>query len=182
MADLDDLSGLMRRARQGDDEAYRRFLQRAAAWLRPVVRRGLAAAQRSDADLEDIVQETLLAMHLKRDTWDVSLPIEPWMRAIAHHKLVDHLRRRGHRQHLDIDDYIDTLEAPDGPDPVAGVDARRLLAELPERQRRIVEEISMNGRHAAEVAAMLDTTEGAIRVALHRALKALATIYRKGLT
>ena len=48
-------------------------------------------------DSEDIVQDALLAMHLKRDTWDDSQPLEPWLRAIAHHKMVDHLRRRHRR-------------------------------------------------------------------------------------
>ncbi len=67
----------MRRARQGDDEAYRRLLGHVSVWLRVVVRRGLVAAGRGTADCEDVVQEALLAMHLKRDTWDEAQPLEP---------------------------------------------------------------------------------------------------------
>ena len=100
----------MRLARQGDDEAYRRLLGQVAVWLRVVVRRGLASAGRGPADCEDIVQEALLAMHLKRDTWDEARPIEPWLRAIARHKLADYLRRRGFHDHVDIDDYADAPE------------------------------------------------------------------------
>ena len=107
MTQPEELAALMRRARQGDDEAYRRLLVCVSLWLRPVVRRGLLAAGRRPEDGEDIVQETLLAMHLKRDTWDAAQPIEPWLRAIARYKLVDHLRRRGLREHVDIDDYAD---------------------------------------------------------------------------
>lgn len=178
MADPTELSALMRRARQGDDEAYRRLLLLTAGWLRSVVRRGLTAAGRGIADSEDIVQETLLAIHLKRDTWDEAQPLEPWVRAIARHKLADHLRRRGYRDHVDIDDHADVLAAAE-PDAAATIDSQRLLAGLPERQRRIVEEVSLAGRRAAEVAVQFGMSEGAVRVALHRALKALAAAYRK---
>jgi RNA polymerase sigma-70 factor (ECF subfamily) len=179
LADPDDLSALMRLARKGDDEAYRRLLLLVAAWLRTVVRRGLIAAGRGTADCEDVVQEALLAMHLKRDTWDESQPVEPWVRAIARYKLVDHLRRRGFHDHLDIDDHAGSLAAADEADAGAAIDSQRLLADLPERQRRIVEAISIEGRRAAEVATRLGMSEGAVRVALHRALKALAAAYRR---
>jgi RNA polymerase sigma-70 factor (ECF subfamily) len=179
LADPHDLSTLMRLARQGDDEAYRRLLLRIAVWLRTVVRRGLVAAGRGTADCEDVVQETLLAMHLKRDTWDESQPIEPWVRGIARYKLLDHLRRRGFHDHLDVDALAATLPSAGEPDAGAAIDSRRLLAGLPERQRRIVEEISIEGHRAAEVAGRLGMSEGAVRVALHRALKALAAAYRR---
>lgn len=175
-----DLSTLMRAARRGDDDAYRRLLTAVAAWLRGIARRGLATAGRGIDDSEDIVQETLLAMHLKRDTWDETQPIEPWLRAIAHHKLVDHLRRRGFAPHVDIEDLADTLAAPVDTDADGAADARHLLSGLPERQRRIVESISMEGESAREVGVRLGMSEGAVRVALHRALKALADAYRQG--
>jgi len=179
LSNPEDLSALMRAARKGDDEAYRRLLTHVAVWLRAIARRGLAAAGRRLEDSEDIVQETLLAMHLKRDTWDETQPLEPWLRAIARHKLVDHLRRRGFTDHLDIDDHADTLAAPTAEEAGSAADTRHLLASLPERQRRIVEGVSLEGRSAREVGARLGMSEGAVRVALHRALKALANAYRK---
>ena len=179
MSNSDDLSSLMRAARLGDDAAYRRLLMQVATWLRGITRRSLAAAGRRVDDSEDIVQETLLAMHLKRDTWDETQPLEPWLRAIARHKLVDHLRRRGVTDHVDIEDLSETLAAPAN-DPVGpAADARRLLAGLPERQRRIVEGVSLDGQSAQEVGARLGMSEGAVRVPLHRALKALAAAYRR---
>jgi len=169
----------MRSARQGDDGAYRRLLVRVTLWLRVVVRRGLVSAGRGPAECEDIVQETLLAMHLKRDTWDGTRPIEPWLRAIARHKLTDHLRRRGYRDHFDIDQWSDSAELSVEVEAATGMDTKRLLESLPDRQRTIVSEISIEGRSAADVAASLGMSEGAVRVALHRALKSLATLYRR---
>lgn len=168
----------MRAARQGSDESYRRLLVEVAAWLRGVVRRGLVVAGGNAAEGEDIVQEAMLAMHLKRDSWDETRPLEPWLRAIARHKLADHLRRRGLNHHVDIDDWANSLEIAVEPDRPAQLDSRRLLESLPERQRSIVQAISLEGRSAAEVARGLGMSEGAVRVALHRALKALAVLYR----
>jgi len=179
LTDQSDLSALMRLARQGDDEAYRRLLGHASVWLRNVVRRGLTLAGRSTADTEDVVQETLLAMHLKRETWDETQTLEPWLRAIARHKLTDYLRRRGLHDHVDIDDCMDAPEMAVGADSSTAMDTRRLLAELPVRQRRIVEEISLEGRRAADVAVRLGMSEGAVRVSLHRALKTLAIAFRR---
>ena len=113
-------------------------------------------------------------MHLKRDTWDETQPLEPWLRAIARHKLVDHLRRRGVTDHVDIEDLAETLAGPISDPAGSTADARHLLAGLPERQRHIVEGISLEGQSAREVGIRLGMSEGAVRVTLHRALKALA--------
>ena len=130
-------------------------------------------------DSEDIVQETLLAMHLKRDSWDDKQPLEPWLRAIARHKLVDQLRRRGFRDHVDIDDHAGTLAAPQAGETGASADARQMLSSLPKHQRHIVEAISIEGCSARDVGVRLGMSEGAVRVALHRALKVLAAAYRR---
>jgi len=137
------------------------------------------SAGRGPAESEDIVQESLLAIHLKRDSWDESRPIEPWLRAIARHKLTDHLRRRGFHDHVDIDDWSNSLEVAVDVEAPAVVDSRLLLESLPERQRVIVHQISLEGRSASDVAARLGMSEGAVRVALHRALKTLAAFYRR---
>ena len=179
MSHSEDLSALMRLAREGDAAAYRRLLECVALWLRGIVRRGLTRTGRGTEDSEDIVQETLLAMHLKRHTWDPAQPLEPWLRAIARYKIVDHLRRQGYRQSVDIEDHIETLAAPAGADEGGTVDARQMLAGLPERQRHIVEAISIEGFSARDVGQRLGMSEGAVRVALHRALKLLAASYRR---
>src|SRR4051794_5458710 len=99
----------MRSAISGDDAAYSRLLRGIAPKLRAGARRGLARAGQPLDQAEDIVQEILLAVHLKRHTWDVTAPFAPWLFAIARNKLIDCLRRRGRRIFVNIDDFIDTL-------------------------------------------------------------------------
>lgn len=179
MSRHEDLSALMRQANRGDAAAYRRLLDALAPRLRAIARKGLRRAGRSDADCEDIVQEILLAVHLKRDTWDETQPLLPWVHAIAHYKLVDALRRRGFRQHLPIDE-CEELATPDDADAAgAAKDARDLLSRLSERQREIVVAIAIEGQTAREVGDKLGMADGTVRVTLHRALKMLADIVRK---
>ncbi len=167
-------TGLMRRASAGDAAAYERLLKALAPVLRAAARRGLARAGKGDADAEDIVQETLLAIHLKRHTWDESAPLGPWVRAIARNKLIDALRRRGRRIEMPIDDFADLL--PDTAGQSSGIvgDVARNLGELPERQRNVVQAIAVEGISISQTAARLSVSEGAVRVALHRGLAAMA--------
>ena len=176
----EDLTALMRAAIAGDKIAYQRALQRLAAMLRLHVGRALARYGRGPEDIEDVVQEALLAVHLKRHTWDEQRPLEPWVRAIATYKLIDHLRRNGLPVHVHIDEIADALPSEDTTDVAARIDRARLLMQLNERQRSLVEAIAIDGRSAREVAQALGTTEGAIRVALHRALRSMAKIASGG--
>lgn len=168
----------MRAANGGDAEAYRRLLQELAPILRGIAGRGISRYGLGSEDVEDVVQETLLAVHLKRHTWDERQLLLPWVRAIAHNKLIDNLRRRGRRVHVPIDDISDTLASDDNPGDMKGVDAERVLASLKGRQRDIVLAIAIDGASARQVAERLGMTEGAVRVALHRALSALAKAFR----
>ena len=170
----DDVSELFRAANRGDALAYRKGLSALAGQLRGQVRAALLRAGRSPADCEDIVQETLLAIHVKRHTWDEQRPIEPWARAIANYKLIDHLRRSGHTGHVSIDEIADVVVSPDAPDVAGRIDGRRLLEVLPHRQQRVVHGMAVEGRSASEVAKALGMTEGAVRVTLHRALKTMS--------
>lgn len=169
----------MRAANRGDEIAYRTLLSALTAWLRASTRRSLLRLNRDPEDTEDIVQETLLALHLKRHTWDQTQPLEPWLRAIAHHKLVDNLRRRGFREHVSIDDYADVLADPAETNSTAMRNWDSLLKGLTTREQRIVKGVSIEGRSAREVGASLNLSEGAVRVALHRILKRLADNFRR---
>ncbi len=169
---------LMRAAIAGDAAGYDSLLRSLAAALRPIARNGLARAGRPVTDAEDIVQDILLAVHLKRHTWDSSQPLGPWIRAIARHKLIDALRRRGSRYDLPIEDFSETLAAEDRADSISERDVQRHLGELPRRQREVVHAISVEGASIGEAAARLAMTQGAVRVALHRGLVALAARVR----
>ena len=147
--------------------------------LRAGVRRGFALVGAPLSDAEDVVQETLLAIHLKRNTWDPMQPLGPWVRAVAHHKLNDALRRRGRRIQVPIESVLDTLVAEDPRSDLDRQDACRLVNVLPDRQKEIVRAISLEGQSIRDVAQRLKMNEGTVRVALHRALKALAAVHQK---
>lgn len=170
----DDLESLLRAANAGDGRAFARFLMAVTPAIRRIVTargQGLPPDQH-----EDIVQDVLLALHLKRGTWDPAQPVRPWLYAVARHKVVDAFRRRGRRLDLPIEDFAEILPAEDGPDPLAAHEAAGMLARIDARSARIVREIELEERSTGEVGARLGLTEGAVRVALHRALKRLGEI------
>jgi RNA polymerase sigma-70 factor (ECF subfamily) len=169
---------LMRAALDGDSAAYRRLLASLTPVLRTVTRRNCARIGLDGGEAEDVVQEVLLAIHLKRHTWDVDRPFGPWIMTIARNKLIDARRRRGNRLTLPIDDLADILTADGSDDATDRGDLDRLLGGLRERQRDLVRSLSVEGRSVQETAERLKMSEGAVRVALHRAIKALAALYR----
>ena len=173
----DEWSRQMRAALAGDDAAYRRLLAAIAPVLRGIVRARAAAIDAAEG--EDIVQEALLAIHLKRATWDQDQPLRPWIYAITRHKLADAFRRRGRAVHLPVEDWGDVLAAPPGPDPTDARDAARLIAALPERDAALLGCIALQGNDRDDCAARLGMTPDTARVVLHRALKRLAALRMK---
>ncbi len=168
----------MRAANAGDSGAYRRLLEALAPFLRLLARQGFARAGVSSGDVEDVVQETLLAIHLKRQTWDADQLFTPWVRAIARNKLIDNLRRRGNRIEVPVEDFADILPAEPASDELSVREAERLLSVLAGRQKEIVRAICVEGASIREAAQRFGISEGATRVALHRGLGALAAAYR----
>ena len=100
------------------------------------------------------------------------------MTAIARHKLIDSLRRRGRHIELPIDDLIDVLPAEIPTERLSSRDAERLPSVLTGRQRDVVRAISIEGMSAREAAHRFRMSEGAVRVALHRGLSTLAVSCR----
>lgn len=173
------LRALMSQAQAGDEAAYRVLLTELAARLRAYYRRRLTTMT---GDAEDLVQEALLAIHNQRHTYDLSRPITTWCYAIARYKLVDFLRRRGRREGLTepIDDDFSLQLSGDEPDATnTRRDLRQLLDSLPERQRLSVVHVKIEGRSVAETASLTGMSESAIKVNVHRALKALAAKVRE---
>lgn len=168
------LEDLLRAANRGDARAYAAFLAAVAPIVRGVAR--ARAAGLGPEACEDIVQETLLAIHRKRRTWREEAPVRPWLYAIVRHKAVDAFRARGRRVHIDVAELAEALPAEPGPDPTAAGDADRMIARLDPRAARIVRGIGVEGESVADVGAALGMSEGAVRVALHRALRRLARL------
>lgn len=183
MSDIEtDLAAEMKVALDGDEAAYRRLLSAAAGLLRGWIRRELSRQGYGIADAEDIVQETLIAIHLKRATWDRDRPFLPWLRAIGRHKMIDSLRRRGRRIMVPIEDFADFLPAPEPEATLSADSLDRHLAQLPRGQEKVVRAISVDGLSIAEAAQRLMMKEGAVRVALHRGLATLARSARRAET
>ncbi|QIG50328.1 sigma-70 family RNA polymerase sigma factor [Nordella sp. HKS 07] len=177
-ADEEQWAVLMRAAMAGDEAAYRKFLKAVTPAIRAAARRNLARYGLSAGDAEDVVQDTLLAIHLKRQTWDSERPIGPWISAIARNKFIDQMRRRGHRTQVPIETVAESLAAEEQP-ALDGYDVGRMLENLNEKQRDVVRSLAVEGASVRQTAERLKMTEGAIRVTLHRAVKALAAIYRE---
>jgi RNA polymerase sigma-70 factor (ECF subfamily) len=168
------LSALINAALIGDAGAYRTFLAEASAHVRAYLKRRLQHA----ADVEDLVQEVLLAIHNKRHTYDVTRPVTSWLFAIAQYKLIDHLRRRRHDAHaVELDADFGTDERDDDA-LAAGRDLDRLLATLPDRQRLPIVHVKIEGLSVAETAKLTGISESAVKVGIHRGLKALAARLR----
>lgn len=176
MTSSDDASWeeLMRAANRGEQRPYRQLLQAITPVVRGIVRaRGGALGPEG---CEDVVQDVLLTIHLKRHTWREDAPLRPWLYAVTRHKVVDAFRARGKRIDLPVDDFIEVLAAPADPDPFEAQDMDRVIGHLDPRAAQIVRAIGVEGDSAAEAGARLGMTEGAVRVALHRALKSLAQL------
>ena len=173
-ADAPPLDDLLRAANRGDQRAYGTFLRSVTPLVRGIARaRGAGLGQ----DVcEDIVQETLLAIHQKRHTWREDMAVRPWLYAIVRYKVIDAFRARGRRVQVPIEEFSEVLAAAPEPDPTERSDAERVIGRLDPRSARIVRAIGLDGASIAETSAELGMTEGAVRVALHRGLKRLASL------
>ncbi|MDE2379267.1 sigma-70 family RNA polymerase sigma factor [Bradyrhizobium sp.] len=174
----DEWSGLMRSAMAGDDAAYHRLLKAVTPVLRAAARRGLARAGAPADQSEDIVQDILLAVHLKRHTWDSEAPFAPWLFAIARNKLIDALRRRGRRVFVNIDDFAEVLPGEAREETASANEVAAQLGTLPQRQRDVLQSIAVDAASIRDTAAKFSMSEGAVRVALHRGLAALTAKLR----
>lgn len=161
----------------GDAAAYHRFLKALSAHLRAYFRKRLF--QRPD-EVEDLVQETLLAVHNQRHTYRLDLPLTAWVHAIARYKLVDLLRAHTSREALTdpLDDEHELFAVSDTEADEARKDLNKLLAGLPERQRLPIVHVKLEGLSVVEAAQLTGMSESAIKIGVHRGLKALAAKIR----
>lgn len=163
------LKALMLAGLAGDAAAHRNLLSQLAVRLRAYFGRRVAAA----ADVEDLVQETLIAIHNRRDTYDSAQPLTAWVFALARYKMIDSFRRAAVRRHTPLDEVEAVLAVAADVSGEARSDLGRALDGLKPRDRRLIEEVKLKGQSLAEAARDLGITPGAAKVALHRAMKAL---------
>ncbi|MCH8686556.1 sigma-70 family RNA polymerase sigma factor [Pedomonas mirosovicensis] len=158
----------------GDAAAQAALLRALVPLLRSFYRRRLRGGE---DDIEDLVQETLIAIHTRRATYDRERPFTAWLYAIARYRLIDHLRRR--RILVPIENLEDILvtegfEAASS----ARLDVDRLLASLSPKQARAIRDTHIDGLSVAEAASGAQIGESDVKVSVHRGLKALAALIR----
>lgn len=177
---------LMRAAQGGDGRAYARLLSAILPLLRARVRRAVPASFGIEA--EDLVQDILLSLHAVRHTYDPARPFGPWLMAIAKHRVLDGLRKnrrlRGRETALDFFDEtflgVAAKEEEEGyGDPQA---LRQAMAELPQGQRQAIAMTKLEGLSLKEASQASGQSVAALKVAVHRGLRALRGVLSKETT
>ena len=167
----------MHAERRGEAVAYERMLKEIATDLRRSLAGRLVRAGLGAHEVEDLVQEILIGLHGKRHTWDSARPFLPWLHAIARYKLIDFTRhrRRETRRRVDLplEDWLEIVESPADEANRSMCEVDRHLAVLPISQRKIVRAIAVEGASVRTVALRFATSEGAVRVTIHRAIRRL---------
>jgi RNA polymerase sigma-70 factor (ECF subfamily) len=155
-------------ALSGDDAAYRMLLQGLTRHLRSYYARRL-----DPAAAEDAVQETLIAIHTRRATYDPALPFTAWVYGIARYKLIDEYRRHKRRATVPLDEAADLFGHDEAQEAIARRDVGKLLDRLSPSKRALVRDIKLDGVSIADAAAKTGMSETAVKVAVHRAVKSL---------
>lgn len=157
----------------GDAVVYQQFLTALSAHLRAFFRKRLS--QLPD-EVEDLVQETLLAVHHGRHTYKPAQPLTAWVHTIARYKLIDLLRSRSRREQLHdpLEADLQVFASADTDAADARRDLNKILESLPERQRLAFVMIKVEGASVAETAIATGMSESSVKVGVHRSLKALS--------
>lgn len=164
------LRTLMIGGQAGDAGAQRVLLGTLAPMLRGYFARRLRGAA---DDVEDLVQDVLIAIHTRRASYDPARPFTAWAYAVARYKMIDHFRRR--RQDVPLADLEDVLAGAGFEDASgAQLDVERLLGGLPPKQAATIRATRLEGLSVAEAAERLGIGESDVKVSVHRGLKALA--------
>lgn len=168
------LKSLMLLSLGGDERSYRILLDETGRRLRSFYLRRLGDTSVAD----DLVQETLIAVHTRRATYDRDRPFTVWLYAIARYKLVDHIRRSKRRSSVSLDDVPEAFLAAEEAEPASTAgDLEQILASAPPIHREMVRAVKLEGRSIAEVAAARGMSESAVKVTIHRAIKRLAKTF-----
>lgn len=171
-ADEATLARLMRMSQGGDKQAYAALLEACQRWLRAYYSRRIVPSS-----LDDLVQETLIALHNKRASWDSSRPFLPWLAAIARYRWVDHLRRLYRADEHELHEEL--LGNDEEPAIAARISLERLLGLLPPAQERAIALVKIEGLSIAEASEKTGQSESLVKVNIHRGLKKLALLIEK---
>lgn len=165
----EQLKLLMVASLEGDAAAHEALLRA----LMPLLRSYFRGQLRGFADdVDDLVQETLIAIHHRRISYDRERPFSAWMFSIARYKSIDHFRRT--KQYSSIDE-IEHLLITDGfeDESSARLDLENLMATLPEKQARAIRDTKILGKSIAETAGGAEISESDVKISVHRGIQTL---------
>lgn len=172
-----DLKPLMLASLRGDSTAHRMLLTRLSAHLRAYYKDKLSRIGRSASEAEDLMQEALMAVHTRRHTYDPAEPLTPWVYAIARYKLIDHLRHmQGGRTEVPVEEADHIVARDDHTATESAYDLGRLLGALPDKMRCAIQAVKIDGLSVVEAAERHGMSESAVKVNVHRGMKALAAV------
>ena len=170
--DQDAWGRLMAAAQRGDAAAYRRLLDELRRWLNRFYARRLPPSF-----VEDAVQDTLIAIHEKRHTYDPQRPFKPWLIAVARYKWIDRLRMMGRTA---TDELPEDIAVEDHESSVtSSVVLGQLLGELKPAQAEAIRLVKLEGCTIEEASARTGQSGSLIKVNVHRGLARLASIVRR---
>jgi RNA polymerase sigma-70 factor (ECF subfamily) len=175
-----ELKALMLASLDGDAASHRALLDRLSRRLRAYYKGKLAGIGRGASEAEDLVQEAVLAIHVKRHTYDPAEPLTPWVHAIARYKLIDFLRRnRASFADVPIEEADEIMAHDDNVSAESTYDVKRLMERLPKNMRCSIEAVKLDGLSIVEAAERCGISESGVKVNIHRGLKALAALIAK---
>ena len=173
IADEASMAHMMAAAQRGDREMYRVLLGEVQLWLARYFRKRVPPAQ-----LDDLVQEVMMAVHAKRATCDPTRAFYPWLAAIARYRWVDHLRKVYRSAEDELGDH-DAAEDSEEEAVMARMSLERLFVHLPDRQVEVIELVKIEGLSIAEAAERTGQSESLVKVNIHRGLKKLSALVEK---
>jgi RNA polymerase sigma-70 factor (ECF subfamily) len=170
-----ELRALMMASLGGDAAAYKTLLERLSSQLRAYFKEQLGRFNRGPVEAEDLLQELLIAIHTRRDTYDSSQPFTPWVYGIARYKFVDYLRRtKTSINDLPIEDAGEVSAQDDRAHVESSLDLEKLMAGLSTKVRQAIQYVKLDGLSVSEAAARCGMSESNVKVSVHRGLRALA--------
>lgn len=179
-SDEPGLKALMVAGLEGNETAYWALLNKLSDQLRAYFRGQLGRASRGQVEAEDLVQETLIAIHTRRHTYDGSQLFTPWLYAIARYKFLDYLRRtRASIKDVPIEEVPEIEAHDDGADVESTLDLEKLLTEISPKARRAIQYVKLDGLSVSETAERTGMSESAVKVSVHRGLKSLSRLIRE---
>ena len=175
-----ELQCLMRAGLNGDADAYRTLLTRVSTRLRAYFKARVARLGHGSVEAEDLLQDVLMAVHTRRHTYDPSQLFTPWLYGIARYKFLDYLRRTRVSMHdVPIDEAGDVLARDDIEGVESTFDVERMMAGLSPKMRQAIRYVKLEGLSVNEAAVRSGMSPSAVKVSVHRGLKALARLTAK---